>query len=102
MGCTTASLATMECQRFVPPDVRHGLIHALGNFDHTPSSMCPKRTQPATNTTIADHKPRRVPVKLEMDYTTMTGSVHHLLVLLGHVRHLYHACALLSAGRMGF
>ena len=32
----------------------------------------------------------------------MTGSVHHLLVLLGHVRHLYHACALLSAGRMGF
>ena len=102
MGCTTASLATMECQRFVPPDVRHGLIHALGNFDHTLWSVRPKRAQPATDTTIADHKPRRVPVKLEMDYTTMTGSVHHLLVLLGHVRHLYHACALLSAGRMGF
>lgn len=29
-------------------------------------------------------------------------SVHHLLVLLGHVCHLYHTCALLSAGRMRF
>lgn len=102
MSRAATCLAPVKRQVFVSPDIRIRMIHALGNFDHTLWSVRPKRAQPATNTTIADHKPRRVPVKLEMDCATMTGSVHHLLVLLGHVCHLYHACALLSAGRMGF